>query len=83
MRGYLALAVAAMLAGCATDRAPDPTDLTARHRWAIRHPRPVDLAVAAVAAKAGAICGGSVVMNVEGDPADHGLDLADYECAPH
>ena len=82
MRLGLALAGLAMLAACAADRPPDPSDLIARHRWAIRHPRPIDLAVQAAAAEAGARCGGPVILNVEGDPADHGSDPADYECAP-
>lgn len=56
--------------------APPPPGLSVEQR------RPLDIAVAKATAEAQKRCGGRpVVMNVEDDPADHGSDPADYQCA--
>jgi hypothetical protein len=62
--------------------APTIEAVMALHRCAAEHPRPIDRAIAAAAAEAEAACSGPVALNVEGDPADHGSNPADYECLP-
>jgi hypothetical protein len=82
MRCGLALAAMATLTACAVERAPRLRGLTAQQLWAIHHPRSIDLAVGAAAAKAEARCGGPVDLVVEGDPADFGWDPSHYQCRP-
>ena len=79
MKGGIGLVALAALTACASNQ-NIAESLRAQHLHAVSHPRPIDLAVGAAMAKAEAICGGPVVLVVEGDPADFGWDPSHYQC---
>jgi hypothetical protein len=67
--------VIATLSACATDKA------AADRRFIAEHRRNIERILADVASQAEKACGGPVIMVVDGDPADHGYEVSDYQCA--
>ena len=72
----LALIALASLSACAVD--PE----RAQRRAIAQLRSQIERLMADAAAQAEAACGGPVVLNVEGDPADRGYEPSDYACLP-